>query len=818
MNKRLSVICGFLLIATFSFGQPSPKIVYVNDYGTSVASIRSAITAAGDSGTLIFNPGTIYTIDDYLRIKPEQTWLMYGVTLKRASETVVTLTAVATSAQLTVSVSSVPSSWQLGDHIYFYVDSSSTGGTVDTRIITGISGTTITLSNALGLGAYNSATSYAIGVKVKKVFPLVTTLDATTIPELTGITNDEIYPFYIEGGTFDGDKALTGDNVSWYVNQTIFGFGEKKAIISGCTFVNIPNDCIDGHGLIVDKCNYKNLNNSFVHLSGTLLNHVTFAVLKHTIGTIISNCTGDSSNLFLSGVYSRHSRGVIESSSSGGFVTVIGCRFSNGKNSVYGDLYDIEAGGGDYQLATRNIIIAGNYFRNYNKIFANILPRAVVRPFSKLGNINVSGNIFDSCQRTEWPAYNEPGFYDYVDSMVITGNSLINGTSWFYPLRFEDLTNIINQQTETQMGGLNVSGTVAAGSLSSALANITSIAGLQNLTVIGNSKLPNINMDGTTSTVGGHIDVLGVNGINTKQMVISSDGTNANNRYVDYLNGNNLERYARGFGIYSIVNYTTGAVSYIVPLSATLSTNAQPNITSLGAQANITVIGNSKLPIINDDGSTSTFGGQIDVLGADGINAKQMVISSDGTNGNNRYVDYLNGNNLERYARGFGVYSIVNYTTGAVSYLAPLSAILSTAAQPNITSVGTLTNLSVSGTTSTGKIKGYGSVPTVSTNGVANTSASIVGTDLAGEITFTTSNNSIAVGTMLTVTFNSAYSSPPYVTLTNSASNIGSGETSNLLSRAYVNSATGTFDIKVGAAVYNTVGGGTYKITYHVVQ
>lgn len=107
--------------------------------------------------------------------------------------------------------------------------------------------------------------------------------------------------------------------------------------------------------------------------------------------------------------------------------------------------------------------------------------------------------------------------------------------------------------------------------------------------------------------------------------------------------------------------------------------------------------------------------------------------------------------------------NITGNVTGNVSGSA---ATVTAAAQPAITSVGTLTGMTTSGTAQAAKFKGSGSAPTV-TGMPTGWTASVSGTDAGGTVTMTmsatgyTANNSIA-----TVTFASAYATAPAVQVT----------------------------------------------------
>ncbi len=122
--------------------------------------------------------------------------------------------------------------------------------------------------------------------------------------------------------------------------------------------------------------------------------------------------------------------------------------------------------------------------------------------------------------------------------------------------------------------------------------------------------------------------------------------------------------------------------------------------------------------------------------------------------------------------------------------------------------------LEVNGTIAASQIKSLGSTPGVNAGACAGAggSASITGTDTAGEITLNTGTAPPGSSPCLTVTFATAYASSPSVIL--NPSNPGSGLLAGMAS-VYAESATSTFQ------VYSTLGllgSSTYKWHYIVVE
>lgn len=117
----------------------------------------------------------------------------------------------------------------------------------------------------------------------------------------------------------------------------------------------------------------------------------------------------------------------------------------------------------------------------------------------------------------------------------------------------------------------------------------------------------------------------------------------------------------------------------------------------------------------------------------------------------------------------------------------------------------------------TGHLRGGGGTPTISASTTLGTiTPSIAGTDTAGEITAV--SGVLAVGGMtITVTFNSAYTTAPYVVLTPSNSAAASLLSQLVVVPLYVNSSTTNFTLNaVGAGTL--LAGTTFRWHYHVIQ
>jgi hypothetical protein len=132
----------------------------------------------------------------------------------------------------------------------------------------------------------------------------------------------------------------------------------------------------------------------------------------------------------------------------------------------------------------------------------------------------------------------------------------------------------------------------------------------------------------------------------------------------------------------------------------------------------------------------------------------------------------------------------------------------------NGNNTATIGNSNVTGVYLT-HLVGKSLVPTVSTNsgsGVSGASASISGTDLAGEVTINSGLTPVVNAAIVTITFNVAYSTAPYVVLWPS-----SATSSALTFLPYVTSTTTNFVIN-NAVSLGLAGSTTYKYNYHALQ
>jgi hypothetical protein len=289
-------------------------------------------------------------------------------------------------------------------------------------------------------------------------------------------------------------------------------------------------------------------------------------------------------------------------------------------------------------------------------------------------------------------------------------------------------------------------------------------------------------------------------------------------------------------GLSSVTSTTfVGALTGAATSAGTVTTNAQPNITSVGTLANLNVSGNASFTgpnvslgsnanvkitggstghVLSTDGSgnlswvptgTATTAGTVTTNAQPNITSVGTLTGL-GVNGNitaanitaNTGVFTGNGSGLSAIA-GANVTGTVASATSAVS--ATTAGTVTTAAQPNITSVGRLTGLTVGNATANsifgnGTINSTGNITALNFIGnlVGNISGNIVVPGANGEVLF---NNAGNAGTSNAFSFNStsnALSVNGTVTAVNITANTGvfAGSGANLTTLNASNISSGT--------------------------
>jgi hypothetical protein len=244
----------------------------------------------------------------------------------------------------------------------------------------------------------------------------------------------------------------------------------------------------------------------------------------------------------------------------------------------------------------------------------------------------------------------------------------------------------------------NVTSATTAGTVTTnAQPNITSVGNLTSLDVVGNITSNNVNVTGNISAVNFVGNLVGnisgnilVPGSNTEVLFNNNGSANASNAFTFNQSSNVMT--VTGNMIAGNIFANSGEIR-ATTFTGTLATNAQPNITSVGTLANLTVSGVSNFGLVSN----------VTITGGN-ANAFLMTNGSGTLTWNNGTLLPAQGNNSEViFNDGGTTYAgnanlTFNKTTGALTATL-LGGALTTNSQPNITVLGTLSNLNVNGPT-----------------------------------------------------------------------------------------------------------------------
>jgi hypothetical protein len=332
--------------------------------------------------------------------------------------------------------------------------------------------------------------------------------------------------------------------------------------------------------------------------------------------------------------------------------------------------------------------------------------------------------------------------------------------------------------------GINITGTTI--STTANQSHVTAVGNLTALSVVGNANIGNIGTGIITATGNANIGNIGTG-------IITATGN---------ITGGNLttagQVSATGNGTFG--NVAGGNLVSANFLQGTLITGAQPNITSIGTLASLSVTGNITAGNINTagtisantiinifsyQGSSATITGNIQggnlltggLISATGnITGSQLIstvatgtppiVVSSTTRVANLNVDYANVAdfiNVNLVSTGTFYPVLGNATSGNIaesananlSFNAATGALsatlftgtLTTGAQPNITSTGTLSSLSVTGNANVGNLGTAGLI--TATGNI--TGGNISGTLLTGTLTTGAQPNITSTGTLISL-------------------------------------------------------------------
>ena len=493
--------------------------------------------------------------------------------------------------------------------------------------------------------------------------------------------------------------------MGWDVSNIEFGLASQATITSE----------------VVTFVNYGNLRANVYFGNGAGLTNIPG-------GNIIGNINGNISNA----THATSANTVVDAAQPN--ITSVGILASL---DVSGNLTTGNANLGN--AASANYLIGnGYYLSGINASNIGIVANANYAAFA--------GNILTASQ----PNITSVGT---LDSLSVTGNVSAGNVSAGNLLTANFVTGTLTtaaQPNITSVGNLSsltVTGNLSAGNVgggnlvtanfvtgtltTAAQPNITSVGTLTSLTVSGNisggnitgGALANSNSNVNIPTAAGNVNI-SVNGTANVAVVTATGvnvaGTlnatgNANVGNIGATNGVFTNVSGNGSALSAITGgNVTGQVGNAL-VAGTVYTAAQPNITSLGNLTSLTVNGN----VITGNANLGNA-----------ASANYFI-------GNGYYLDGINVGNL-------GVVSNANF--------AAFSGNVTTANQPNITSVGNLTSLTVNGNAN---ISGNATVNAniIAGNVYAN-SGTVRGNLLTGTLTTNAQPNITSLGTLTILTVN----------------------------------------------------------------
>jgi len=350
-----------------------------------------------------------------------------------------------------------------------------------------------------------------------------------------------------------------------------------------------------------------------------------------------------------------------------------------------------------------------------------------------------------------------------IATVNLTGSSsnVLYGNGTFAPI---SVTSVANANYA------NFAGTV----LTNAQPNITSVGTLTSLAVTGNITSGNATLGNLTTSnffsgngsLLSSITAANVSGnVATATLAYTSNLTSNNSSntfYMVFASGNGSQQlsidntgavitynpFQGNLTVNNVIGNVTGTAGSATT-AGTVTTNAQPNITSVGTLTSLAVTGNVSAGNVN----APTFGAHNGTIGATTPNTASFTTVS------------ASGQITSTLATGNAPFVVTSTTqvanlNVATAGTATTAGTVTTAAQPNITSVGTLTSVSVSGNANIGNIGtagqlvssiATGTAPFVvtSTTQVANLSVATAGSaTTAGTVTTAAQPNITSTGTL----------------------------------------------------------------------
>ena len=487
-------------------------------------------------------------------------------------------------------------------------------------------------------------------------------------------------------------------------------------------------------------------------------------------------------------------------------------------NSLYVNAGNLVISNAGYGIKTDLYMYANGQQVSFNGTYTNsnvaaFLPVYVGDIGLVGGGANLNGNVLNTGSSTNpgtiignWtiqPGSNLTGLTN-VPGSIVTG-IVANANTSLYTVNVLGINqpNIVSVGTLTS---LNISGSLTSGQIIS-----TVTTGTPPLTVLSNTKVSNLNadlLDGYTTDVGPTANTIATRDAqgNVSANYFLGNGallTGINNFTSNIFNGtSNINIATPNGNIVASVNGTSNILTISTVGANILGTVTATAFVGDGSRLTNIPVGNISGTISN--ANYASYAGNI-------INSSQPNITSIGTLTSLNISGNLNAGNVISSFFGSGagltnipagniigtVSSAVSATSASTAGSATTAGTVTTNAQPNITSVGTLTSLNVSGRVNAASFAGDGSALTNLT--VGNISGTISNANYAayaGNIINSSQPNITSIGTLTSLN----------VTGNITGSNISGNHYGNGFALTNINGSnvSGTVALAVSAGTANT--------------
>jgi len=686
----------------------------------------------------------------------------------------------------------------------FVVSSTTTVANLSaTTATTAATVTTNAQPNITSVGTLTSLTisgnTYSGGIGLFQGFNAASNLQFANLtlinPLVGGSANNNNYVQVFNFNSSNGTQASTdfiaypdnGNTNSGYIDLgiTSSNFNTGAYAITGKNegylFMSAPNGS-GASGNLVFATDSNGTYNSFEFFVGGLAQSKSNrAMLLSTGGLTVSN------NIVTGNLYSNS--GIIQAqylygdgsnitNVLAGANTLIVNGNSNASLDLNGNFNVTVSGNANVLQVTGNSVVASNYvgnIRTASQPYITSLGTLTTLNVSgksnlnSVGNVTITGGVANAFLMTDGNgnlSFNTGSLIPVNAGGANTqiqynNNNNFAGSSAF---TFNSASNVLTLSGNANIGNLGVAQVLASANVTAPqfISNVAN--GTAPIVVTSQTRVPNLNVD----FVDGYQTDMGANA-NTITIRDSNASITANIFYGKFPGANVT-------GTVANANYSTYA--------GTLLTNAQPNITSVGTLSSLAVTGNitsgnvyansgtiGSAHFVGEAGNLSNIQGANvsgavtyattannvaggNVTGAVASASALLTNTSSATTAYPTFVTSSSNGYSQNYINSSLSANLANGALIATTFAgnATTAGTVTTAAQPNITSVGTLTSLTSSGTITansfTGNANGLSNIPGANVTGAvtyATTANAVAGANVSGQV-----GNALVAGTVYT--------------------------------------------------------------------